>query len=110
MRTTIAVLSMLALSACGGNGANEQALKTAYRDKFVANCVSSARAAMPASAQGLGTQAANKVCGCTADKVMQNASAAELASIAPARVMAAGRECATQFYPGVARRLPGMAG
>lgn len=110
MRTTIAILSMLALSACGDNGAGEQALKTAYRSKFVANCVSSASAAMPAAAQAAATQAANTVCGCTADKVMQNATAAELASIAPARVMAAGRECATKFYPGVAKRLPGLAG
>lgn len=99
-----ALIPALLMTGCG---ASEQGLKTAYREKFVANCVTSATRAIPAAMRVAGTEAANKVCGCTADKVMAETPATALASIAPARVMSAGRACAVQLYPNAGRRLRG---
>lgn len=104
MRATIGLIPALLIAGCG---ASEQSLKTAYREKFVANCVTNATKVMPAAMRVAGGEAANRVCGCTADKVMANTPASELASIDPARIMSAGRACAVQFYPKVGRRLPG---
>ena len=107
MRGLIALLPLMALAGCGGGTAFDDSFKTSYKEKFVANCVSSAKATMPAAAQAAGGAAAAKVCGCTADKVMQNATATDLAQVSNERVMAAGKECVTQFYPRAAQRMPG---
>lgn len=104
MRATIALIPALLIAGCG---ASEQSLKIAYRQKFVANCVTNATKVMPAAMRAAGGEAATKVCGCTADKVMANTPATALASIAPGRVMSAGRACAVQFYPKVGQRLRG---
>lgn len=109
MRATMSLIpgALIPALLIAGCGASEQGIKTAYREKFVANCVTSATKALPAAMRVAGTEAANKVCGCTADKVIADTPATALASVAPERVMSAGRACAVQFYPKVGQRMPG---
>lgn len=105
MLRSIALVSVLVLAGCGGGssagGAND-AFKTEYRAKFIANCSSAAKAQTGGNAQ-MATMV-DKLCSCSADKMMAGASMTDLATPSTEKMTQVARECATQAG------MPGMQG
>lgn len=96
MRIIIATIVMaLPLAACGKGSAFDESFKKSFREKYVTNCSSAAKTAAPAGT----TIDFDRLCGCTADKVMKDRSATELASLSDADQQTALKACVAEVYP-----------
>lgn len=87
----------LTLTACGEGSALDESFKSSYREKLVSTCTSSAQSYIPA---GVNIDL-DKICGCTADKIMEGKSAKELATTVPgsAEDIAKVQACVGELYP-----------
>lgn len=99
MRTMMIATVGLAftLAACGDGSAFDESFKSSYREKMITACSEAAKGSIPA---GVNIDL-SKVCGCTADKIMEGKSAKELMSNAPgsAEDIAKAQQCVTELYP-----------
>jgi hypothetical protein len=89
---------LVLLAACGEGSAFDQGFKKSFREKYVENCTKSATSAAPAGQTAIDFA---KLCGCTADKVMEGRSATELANLSDADQQKAASVCIAQLYPGM---------
>ena len=80
MRTTILAMTALALplalTACGEGSNFDEGFKSTFREKLVTACVDNAKGSVP---QGVNVDL-DKICGCSADKIMEGKSASDLVS------------------------------
>ncbi len=88
----------LLLSACGEGSAFDENFKKTFREEAVSQCVAGAKGSMP---PGINVDL-EKICGCTADKVMEGKSAAELMKAAANE----SREAITHVQACVAETYP----
>lgn len=115
MLRSIALVSVLVLAGCGGgassgaaNGAATgtggagDAFRTEYRAKFLATCQSGAKAQTNGNPQMAAMM--EKICTCSADKLMAGASVADLASPSTEKMTQVAQQCATEV---AAAGMPG---
>lgn len=93
------LLGLVLLAACGEGSSFDEGFKKSFREKYVENCSKSASSMAPAGQTKIDFA---KLCGCTADKVMEGRSATELASLSDADQQKAASVCIAQLYPGMA--------
>lgn len=99
----VPLAGLVLLAACGEGSAFDQGFKKSFREKYVENCTKSASAAAPAGQTAIDFA---KLCGCTADKVMEGRGATELANLSDADQQKAASACIAQLYPGMLGGTP----
>ena len=90
-----AIALILTLAGCGKGSAFDEGFKRSFRTSFVEKCVAGAHSTAAAGS----TVDFPRICGCTADKVMADASASDLANISDARMKTAAGQCVAEIYP-----------
>lgn len=102
--TTITALAALfALSACGQGSGFDDSFKTEFREQVVANCASGLKNSAP---PGYNIDV-EKLCGCTADKLMAGKSASELmgAGSDPQAEIVAVKQCLGEQHPDLLQHI-----
>lgn len=102
--TTITALAALfALSACGEGSAFDDSFKAEFREKVVANCAGGLKNKAP---PGYNIDV-EKLCGCTADKLMAGKSASDLMNAGddPKTEIAAVQKCLGEQHPDLLQHI-----
>lgn len=92
----VPLVGLIMLTACGEGSAFDESFKKGFRNKYVENCTKSASSAAPAGQTKIDFA---KLCGCTADKVMEGRSTTELTNLSDADQQKAAGACIAQLYP-----------
>lgn len=89
----------LALTACGEGSSFDEGFKSSFREKLVTACVDNAKGQLPA---GVNVDL-DKICGCSADKIMEGKSASELMTegFGTADQLEKVKACVAEHAPGV---------
>jgi hypothetical protein len=95
--SSLALLPLCALAACGEGGVVDENLKSTIRGSIVSSCAATAEGQVP---EGVNVDL-NKVCECAADKLMADKSVQDLVANPPtsAEDLAPIRECLKEAGP-----------
>lgn len=102
-RVALAIAGALLLASCGGagdgnsSGGFEQSFRDGWRKSFVEKCGQGARST--ATAAVAAQFDFDKLCACSADKLMKDASMSDLMNVQESKMKVASDQCFADLYP-----------